>query len=70
MTNEVRAVERRIPGALIAGIRFLGQFEELPERFTRLRAVAQEAVIGPAIVLLSRPGPGRGLPPRGRLSGG
>ena len=59
MTNiEVRAAERRIPGALLAGIRFLGQFEELPERFTRLRAVAQEAVIGPATVLYRGRDPG------------
>ena len=53
-----RATERRIPGSLVAGIRFLGQFEELPERFTRLRAVAQEAVIGPAMVLYRGRDPG------------
>lgn len=50
--------ERRIPGSLVAGIRFLGQFEELPERFTRLRAVAQEAVIGSAMVLYRGRDPG------------
>jgi effector-binding domain-containing protein len=42
---------RRIPGSLVAGIRFLGGFEELPERFTRLRAVAQEALAGPAMAI-------------------
>jgi effector-binding domain-containing protein len=53
-----RIAERRVPGALLAGIRFLGQFDELPERFTRLRAVAQDAVIGPAVVLYRGRDPG------------
>jgi hypothetical protein len=53
-----RAAERRIPGSLLAGIRFLGQFDELPERFARLRAVAQEAVIGPGVVLYRGRDPG------------
>ena len=45
-STDGRIAERRIPGSLLAGIRFLGQFDELPERFTRLRAVAQEADAG------------------------
>ncbi|MFH1329778.1 MAG: hypothetical protein ABIJ48_03870 [Actinomycetota bacterium] len=53
-----RVTERRIPGSLVAGIRFLGQFEDLPERFTRLRAVAQEAVIGPATAFYRGRDPG------------
>jgi hypothetical protein len=53
--------ERRISGSLLAGIRFHGQFGELPERFTRLRAVAHEAIIGPAILLYFGRDPGGGF---------
>lgn len=58
VSTDGRVAERRIPGSLLAGIRFLGQFDELPERFTRLRAVAQEAVAGPALVLYRGRDPG------------
>ena len=57
-TADERAALRHIPGTLLAGIRFLGRFEELPERFARLRAVAQEAVIGPALVFYRGRDPG------------
>ncbi len=57
-STDGRIAEQRIPGSLLAGIRFVGQFDELPERFTRLRAVAQEAVIGPAVVLYRGRDPG------------
>ncbi|MBS1195479.1 MAG: hypothetical protein H6R33_199, partial [Actinobacteria bacterium] len=57
-TADGRVIERRIPGSLLAGIRFLGRFDQLPERFTRLRAVAQDAVIGPALVLYRGRDPG------------
>jgi len=53
-----RVRERHIPGSLVAGIRFLGHFEDLPEKFTRLRAVAAEAVMGPGMVLYRGRDPG------------
>ena len=53
--------ERHLPGMLLAGIRFLGQFDELPDRFARLRAMAQEALIGPALLLYWGRDPGGGF---------
>jgi len=45
MTNiEVRAAERRIPGALLAGIRFLGQFEEFHHVHARLAPTLAEGI--------------------------
>jgi effector-binding domain-containing protein len=56
--TEDRMIVRSIAGSLVAGIRFLGQFEELPERFTRLRALAQGSVAGPAMLLYRGKDPG------------
>jgi len=56
--TDSRAVAGQVPGARVAGIRFLGRFEELPEYFGRLRAVAGGAIAGPGMALYRGRDPG------------